>query len=1000
VVNIQDLVGDAFLRLKRTKNEKHEWNLSWISYIWWVVKMFWWLGAFFSELLEIQALTHIETIYVIKKAKILMKESTIKIDGNNNIVVQDANSNTFTINVNDADVFEKIQKLTDQQIAVLKQMINEQADRFTASFKTIVTGITTEKADFQLIGDLFEFDESNQIFLRENELIEIKEALKNNDIVVVVGNSGIGKTFLLKYFFSQSKNEYSQGAFFTFSSDLFTVLSKYNINIIETTRDTLKDIAIKKIQEISFQGKKHITVINNVHGLNDDEIKFIKNIPYTSITSNKDNKSRIKIVLTSATEIQQFVNIKLKPLSFEQIKELTKYLANNEFGIEAKNIFESIENNLFLINLLENNISRETKKARNEINKILKSLKFSKNPQKDFTEKIIELFPLTPEEKWLLMQFSVLPLKQYDADDLALLLLKDWFQVTELEISLAGFTNAIDWLEFYISELQKATIIFNQNTLIVHYRIIKEENEILAKAIRRVKNSTPYLDRYFKLDKYDNEEFKEVCNKIIAELERAREYFKHFESQYNTIDEKLVGSFDKCEDDTNEIIDQIDIYEDIDYDDLSVKMCEIVSFCTFCDEADVDFDDEIEIEDVLQNLAKKAWLDYNGGFYSLSESACNILKNIFRYKPTYFMDLINGVDLMYFIRPSGKSYIDLSWFNTGKQTARFIECAESLIQSFNYSDFNYDLISLYDKLIESYDIQLDYTKELEHRIKYVEVVEKFEIGETEFKATAYEKLSNIYRVLGILKEAKIYGEKAKELALYLYPEGHPFVALIYNSLALVLEDLGDYQTAKKILEKAVISAEKNFGSEHPTTATCYSNLAVVLEDLGDYEGAKKLLEKAVISNEKNFGTEHPETANRYSNLALVLKNLGDYKGAINYLLKSLSIFKKQLGEDHPDTAVLYSNVALVLEDLGDYQTAKKILEKAVISDEKNFGYEHPSTASSYSNLATVYYNLKEYSKSVALLEKAYLVFKNHLGENHPNTNTVKENLDFVKEQIK
>ena len=40
-----------------------------------------------------------------------MKENTIKLDGNNNIVIQDATNGNITINANDPAILEKIQQL-------------------------------------------------------------------------------------------------------------------------------------------------------------------------------------------------------------------------------------------------------------------------------------------------------------------------------------------------------------------------------------------------------------------------------------------------------------------------------------------------------------------------------------------------------------------------------------------------------------------------------------------------------------------------------------------------------------------------------------------------------------------------------------------------------------------------------------------------------------------------------------------------------------------------
>ena len=73
------------------------------------------------------------------------KQNIIKLTGNGNIVVQDANGRDITINQNDPQLFEKLQSLNNEQIAVLKQMIEEQNDKFTELFKTQISGISNSK---------------------------------------------------------------------------------------------------------------------------------------------------------------------------------------------------------------------------------------------------------------------------------------------------------------------------------------------------------------------------------------------------------------------------------------------------------------------------------------------------------------------------------------------------------------------------------------------------------------------------------------------------------------------------------------------------------------------------------------------------------------------------------------------------------------------------------------------------------------------------------------
>ncbi len=74
-----------------------------------------------------------------------MQENIVKITGDGNIVIQDVNSGNITINQNDPQLFEILQKLRNEDIAVLQKMISEQNDKFTKLFKTMVSGLLSQK---------------------------------------------------------------------------------------------------------------------------------------------------------------------------------------------------------------------------------------------------------------------------------------------------------------------------------------------------------------------------------------------------------------------------------------------------------------------------------------------------------------------------------------------------------------------------------------------------------------------------------------------------------------------------------------------------------------------------------------------------------------------------------------------------------------------------------------------------------------------------------------
>jgi len=895
-----------------------------------------------------------------------MPNNAIKIDGNQNIVVQDAGHATITIHAADyAGLAQFLKTATTELKQDLLNVLEQHKGQTFTHVKNMVAGSIEAGGNvhigddihihirdeaqipsvsyYDFSNDVFSFDDKAE-FLRQSDYDNIVHLLDEHKVVVVVGKQGYGKTFLLRRLYNQLKPTYQAGAFINFKTSIYNAINELRIEITDVRfndwalQDKAKYIIINKVNNA---GKSMLLVFSNVQDIDLEEIELLQ------------LAKGCKIVLSSTTKLEGLANYELKPYNFEQLKMLAQNMAS-KFSVETAKILEELGNNSFFACLLEKNIHTDDfRKAKSHIDTIIHQIKQSENPQVKLTEAILDINPLSAEEKWLLMQFTVLPLKQYDYDDMALLLVKDEFLLTDFEYEYQAFLSQLEWFEHYRSRCEGNPAAFDKNVLDTHFAILSKPLTDLNKGVNEIskKLEAEKLRTYFAIDKFEQSQVIELFEKVIAGLEKLKELTGYFDEKYGVRPNFL--SVDLAKDRTKEMLDFVRSF-DCDSDEIPLQLYDKESFIRLCEDYHLIVNKDIALDDVLQQLYNKGWLDYNEGYYSLPPTARDVLTNLFDYRPAYFADLIHSIDLMYFYRDGQHSYINLSWFNGVTDTLNFINHAETLCKSFSDDHFDYTLLALYDKLIVSYNDQLQYAKELEERIRYTRIVEKHENGDTEFKADTYIKLLHAYRINVKYKEALPYGIQAKKIAENLYPQEHRFVAFVYNELGTLLQDLGDYTGAKTLLEKAMRSDEQNFGADHPTKALGYNNLALVLQALGDYAGAKILLEKAMRSNEQNFGADHPKTAGSYSNLALVLKDLGDYAGA------------------------------------------KILLEKAMRSNEQNFGADHPSTAVSYFNLAWLYLDLEQPEKAVPLWEKAYTILSKYVGENHPHTQSVAEALKKYK----
>ncbi|MEM9549098.1 MAG: tetratricopeptide repeat protein [Bacteroidota bacterium] len=108
----------------------------------------------------------------------------------------------------------------------------------------------------------------------------------------------------------------------------------------------------------------------------------------------------------------------------------------------------------------------------------------------------------------------------------------------------------------------------------------------------------------------------------------------------------------------------------------------------------------------------------------------------------------------------------------------------------------------------------------------------------------YSNLALVLRDLGELNQAKELLEKVLASDLKNFGEGHPSTAIRYSNLASILKDLGELNQAKKLIEKAIFFSEKYLGENHPDTANGYSILGHVLELIGNFQQAKVYYEKS------------------------------------------------------------------------------------------------------------------------------------------------------------
>jgi len=130
---------------------------------------------------------------------------------------------------------------------------------------------------------------------------------------------------------------------------------------------------------------------------------------------------------------------------------------------------------------------------------------------------------------------------------------------------------------------------------------------------------------------------------------------------------------------------------------------------------------------------------------------------------------------------------------------------------------------------------------------------------------------------------------------------HSDTANSLNNLACLYLYRGEYEQAEPLFLRTLEIFEKVMGTEHPSTATTLGNLAYLYQTQGKFQQAESLHLRALEIREKVLGTEHPDTAFSLNSLAKLYSTQNRFDQAEPLFLKALGIRNKTLGTEHPLT---------------------------------------------------------------------------------------------------
>lgn len=195
-------------------------------------------------------------------------------------------------------------------------------------------------------------------------------------------------------------------------------------------------------------------------------------------------------------------------------------------------------------------------------------------------------------------------------------------------------------------------------------------------------------------------------------------------------------------------------------------------------------------------------------------------------------------------------------------------------------------------------------------------------------------------------------EKAREIKLQLYGEGHIQLANVYNNLGMVNHYLQKSNEALSYYHKALPLFLKHYGEKSANVANCYNNIGMAYFAGNDTINARRNLCKALDIRMALYGSHSLSVAESYNNIGSLYQKRGDNTTALKYHRQALSIREDMLGQWHTDVAQSLAHIGEIydatmsFECVDYYKCALQIYLKSSLA--KNSGINQ--------TVATKYYN--------------------------------------------
>lgn len=734
--------------------------------------------------------------------------------------------------------------------------LNEKLDELVNKVKISLDNVCNGENQADILPDYLQINDDDSFVGREKEMQEIKEILEKNNVVILHGEGGIGKTSLAKHFFLTHKDLYSKAYLLSSPNGIKDSIGNLHLNNVYSSSKSLEERYNDNLKQMSALSEKTILIMDNCDcGVTQEELNHIRNLHCRFIiTSRPSFDSEYIVKKIGPMEDEDLIRLVYKKYpSIEKDNDKSK----EEVEKLLKNLFEYAGRHTLTIEMAASIMNSGDLSIEEITNSLLEVTETCKTAHTDKKNTIYErlstlynLVDLTEEEMKVLHALTLIsPINGIKRKELKKLLnLQD--------------NNAINHL------IENTLIKFDEENKIVNL------HPLFSDVLYKKEN----IKDLFEENKEIIEWIIDFCvdDKDISTKKAKKEYCEYV---LNKREEILSNKKDIR---FQLLLNLTDLYRDLS---------DIISAIETCKKAiEISQDNIIALADLYTNLG---WLYLNNSEF---DEAYN--------------SLMRALDLHKEIYKGNEEHLALAdaYNNLGvlcKDIGRFEESEDYykkslVIKNKVFKDQPHQSMALtYNNLGYLYREMRQYNDAQECILKALEIQKHYyndDLLRPEVALT-YNLLGLVSRDLKEFKQAEEYYKKSLEIRLNIYKDdpNHFDLATTYNNLGLLYKDLKRFDSAIIYLQKSLAIKQIIYKNNvfHPWIANTYHNLGLTYFDMEDYVNAEKCYLEALYIRKTVFkaNPNHPSFALLNRDLGILYLKQNRYEEAIEQLLASENCLK-------------------------------------------------------------------------------------------------------------